>query len=61
MTMRIDLEVLSSFDFVITTSTSDSEHLLMSIASHERESQRISMRNLEVLSFITATSTSDSE
>ena len=25
MSMRIDLEVLSSFDFIITTSTSDSE------------------------------------
>ena len=55
MSMRIDLEVLSSFDFIITTSTSDSEW--------ERGNQRMSMGDLEVLSSIdpiTTTSTSDS-
>ena len=38
MSMRIDLGVLSSFDFIITTSTIDSECV--------RVNQRMSMRNL---------------
>jgi len=31
ISMRIDLEVLTSFDFIITTSTSDSECLTVSV------------------------------
>ena len=53
--MRTNLEVLNSFDLIITTSIMQS--------ADERENQRISMRtNLEVLAFVgPITRTSDSE
>ena len=60
--MRTNLEVLSSFDFIITTSIMQSDNESM---FRQRENQRMSMRiYLEVFSsfdFIITTSTSDSE